>query len=199
MSKNRRYDHFDIIHEDCGRGIHSKVSVVKRESDGKLLIWKRPVSNNSEHQRAFRKEIERAKYWRKFGISKVKVCWHSDKKSLLKTYIEGKTLSQILENDHHFFSRTESQSVKALGKFLRLLVDSKHYIQNLSCENLVFDGNRWHVVDSSDVHKRETRSKIKRDYKRKFFGIWSKRLHSDNEIRALDSFIKKYCGKTHRS
>lgn len=193
MNNDHKQDNFKIIHENCGRGVHAKVSVVKRESDGKIVIWKRPVSSDPEHQKAFQKEIKRSRYWRKFGISEVKVCWHPDKKSLLKTYIEGKTLSQILKDDHKFFSKTDSQPVRALGKFLRLLVNSRCYIQNLSCENLVFDGKRWHVIDSSDVHNKESRSKIKRDYKRKFFRIWSDRLHSNDEINALKSFFKKYC------
>lgn len=192
MSKKYHHgDHFEIIHKDCGHGIHAKISVVKRESDGELLIWKRPTSNNPEHQKAFRKEIKRSKYWRKFGISKVKVCWHSDKHSLLKTYIRGKTLTQILKDDSQFFSKT-NRPVRSLGKLLKLLIDSKHYIQNLICENLVFDGKRWHVIDSSSVHKRDSRSSTRREYKRKFFGSWSKKLHSDSDIRYLQLFLEKY-------
>jgi hypothetical protein len=190
---HHKHDHFELVNEDCGHGMHAKVSIVKRESDGQLLIWKRPVSSNPEHQKAFRYEIKRSKYWRKFGVSKVKVCWHSDKHSLLKTYIKGKTLTQILKDDSQFFSKTKRRSLKALGKFLRLLIGSRHYIQNLSCENLVFDGKKWHVIDSSDVHERESRSRTRREYKRKFFGIWSKRLHSNNDIHYLKSFLEKYC------
>ena len=195
MSKKKKYhkhDHFELIHKDCGYGMHAKVSVVKRKSDGILLIWKRQASSNPEHQKAFRNEIKRSKYWRKFGISQVKVCWHPDKQSLLKTYIKGKTLTQTLKDDSNFFSNTNRHSVKALGKFLRLLINSKHYIQNLSCENLVYDGKKWHVIDSSNVHERESRSRTRREYKKKFFGTWSKRLHSDNEIDHLKSFIEKY-------
>lgn len=193
MIKNHKHDSFEIISADFGRGVHAKVSIVKRKSDGKVIIWKRPVSDSSVHQRAFQKEIKRSKHWRKTGISKVKVCWHPDRHSLLKTYVKGKTLSQTLENDHKFFSKIDSQPVKALGKFLRLLVDSRRYIQNLSCENIVYDGKRWQVIDSSDVHNKESRSKIKRDYYRKFFKIWSDRLHSSEEINALKLFLKKYC------
>lgn len=201
MSNKRHHKHkhhhknenLDMVYENCGHGMHARISIVKRESDGKDIIWKRPISENPEHRKALRKEVKRAKYWRKFGISKVKVCWHPDHTSLLKTYIKGKTLTQILEKDHQFFSKTKNRSVKALGEFIRLLIDSKHYIQNLSCENLVYDGKRWHVVDSSNIHKRDSHSKIKREYRRKFFGIWSKTLHDDNDIRFLETFLKKYC------
>jgi len=184
---------FKVIHEDCGHGMHAKVSVVKREHDGKMLIWKRPASDNPIHHKALRKEIKRSKCWRKFGVSKVKVCWHSDKRSLLKTYIKGKTLTEILKDDHNFFSNTKNRSTRALGKFLKILIHSRHYIQNLSCENLVFDGKKWHVIDSSNIHNKEHRSKIKKEYRKKFFGIWSKRLHSNEENYHLKSFLERYC------
>ena len=194
MSNHNKNGRLRVIHKDCGYVVHAKVSIVKRESDGQLLIWKRPHSDNSIHRKAFKKEITRSKYWRKFGVSKVKVCWHSDKHSLLKTYIKGKTLTQILKDDQRFFSKTKSLPTRALGKFLRILINSRHYIQNLSCENLVFDGKKWHIIDSSNVHGKESLSKIKREYRKKFFGIWSKRLHyDDDEIRHLKSFLEKYC------
>lgn len=193
MGNDNKQRKLKIIRKNFGHGVHAKVSVVKRTSDGKLLIWKRPSSSSSTHQKAFRKEIERSKYWRKFGISKVKVCWHSDKQSLLKTYVKGKTLGQILKNDHHFFSNKKSRSTRELGKFLKTLISSKHYIQNLSCENLVFDGKIWQVIDSSNVHKRDNLSDIKQEYRKKFLGTWSKKTHSSEETHNLKSFLEKYC------
>ena len=193
MSNCHKQGRLKVIRKNFGHGVHAKVSIVKRKSDGKLLIWKRPSSGSSVHQKAFRKEIERSKYWRKFGISKVKVCWHSDKRSLLKTYIKGKTLTQILKQDHKFFSKTRSRSTKALGKLVELLIDSRHYIQNLSCENLVFDGKKWQIIDSSNVRKRESSSDIKREYMKKFFGVWSKKIHSHDQNHHIKSFLKKHC------
>ena len=193
MNICRKQGRLKVIRKNFGHGVHAKVSIVKRKSDGKSLIWKRPSSSSSVHQKAFRKEIERSKYWRKFGISKVKVCWHSDKRSLLKTYIKGKTLAQILKHDHNFFSKTKSHSTRALGKFLELLISSRHYIQNLSSENLVFDGKKWQVIDSSNVHKRESSSNIKREYMKKFFRVWSKKIHYGNQTHHLKSFLNKHC------
>lgn len=193
MSNCHKHGRLKVICKNFGHGVHAKVSVVKRKSDGKLLIWKRPSSSSSVHQKAFRKEIERSKYWRRFGISKVDVCWHSDRRSLLKTYIKGKTLSQILKSDRNFFSKKKNRSTVALGKFLELLIDSGHYIQNLSCENLVFDGKQWQVIDSSNVHKRENSSDVKREYMKKFLGVWSKKIHSGNQTHYLETFLKKHC------
>ena len=56
---SNKEDHFKVIYKDCGHGARSKVSVVKRKSDGKLLIWKRPKSHNYIYQESFRKELEK--------------------------------------------------------------------------------------------------------------------------------------------
>lgn len=185
-------EHFKIIHKDCGTG-RSKVSLVKRESDGKLLIWKRARSHSPRRLESYRKEIDKSKYWRKFGISKVKVCWHPDKQSILKTYIKGKTLKQLLKKKHRFFSKTESKPVKALIRFLELLVDSKYYIHDLKGTNIVFDGDRWHVVDSGQAYSKNTRSATRREYRKNLLEKWSRELDSKNEVKILKSFLKKYC------
>ena len=190
MNNNKKQ--FKIIYKDCGTG-RSKVSIVKRESDGKLLIWKHARSHSSRLLESYRKEIDRSKYWRKFGISQVKVCWHPDKQSVLKTYIKGKTLKQILKDDPHFFSRTESKPVKALIRFLGLLVDSKYYIHDLKGTNIVFDGDRWHVIDSGKAYSKKTRSATMREYRKNLLEKWSKELDSRNEVKSLKSFLKKYC------
>ena len=98
MGKNshRKKRSFKIIHKDCGHGARSKVSIVKRKSDGKLLIWKQPLLDDKWHHESLRKEIKYSKFWRKFGVSRVKACWHSDGRSLLKTFIKGITLGNIL-------------------------------------------------------------------------------------------------------
>ena len=192
MDKKRHSkDKFKVIHKKCGHG-HAKVSLVKRKSDGKLLIWKRPKSHSQRHYESLRKQIKKSKYWRKFGISKVKVYWHPDKQSLLKTYIRGKTLTQILKKNPEFFSEKENKPVKALIKFLGLLIDSKHYFHDLKGSNLVFDGNRWQVIDSGPANDKKTQSATSQEYRKNLLEKWSRRLRS-KEINSLKSFLEKYC------
>lgn len=196
MSSNKhhsKHDHFKVIHRNCAQGVHGKISVVKRESDGKLVIWKRPRSRSHVHQESFRKEIKKSKYWRIFGISRVKVCWHKDKRSLLKTYIKGPTLKQMLRKGSIHFSNSNSKPVKALGEFIELLIHSEHYIQDVNRQNLVFDGEKWHLIDSSGIHGKINRSEIRERYKRSFLKSWSKSLKSNDEIQSLISFLNRYC------
>jgi len=196
MSKNKhrcKRDHFKVVHGDCAQGVHGRISVVKRRSDGKLVIWKRPRSSNHIHQESFRQEIKKSKYWRKFGVSQVKVCWHPDKKSLLKTYIKGRTLKQMLRKGLLHFSDHGSKPVRALGELVGHLVGSGHYIQDVNRQNLVFDGDRWHLIDSSTIHGGTSRSIARQKYRTAFTRSWSKSLHSKDEIKYLDSFLNKYC------
>jgi tRNA A-37 threonylcarbamoyl transferase component Bud32 len=186
-----KHDHFKIVHKDYGHGARSKVSIVKRKSknsDGKLLIWKQPLFDDRWHHESLRKEIKRAKLWRKFGVSRVRVCWHPDERSLLKTYIKGETLEQILKKSPGFFSR-KSRHLKALREFIGFLIDSKHYIYDLIGENLVFDGKRWNIIDSGSVRSRNTRSETKQEYKQEFLKSWSKGFSSQEEINSLESFL----------
>lgn len=190
-----RHDHdlFKIIHKDCARGVHGKISLVKRKSDGKLIIWKRPRSNDYRHIESFRQEIKKSKYWRKFGISRVKACWHNDKHSLLKTYIKGPTLKQMLRKGKLRFSKPNSRPVKALGELVGLLINSEHYIQDVNRQNLVFDGKKWQLIDSSAIHRKVDHSEVIQKYKKTFLRSWSKSLKSNDEMQSLTSFLNRYC------
>jgi tRNA A-37 threonylcarbamoyl transferase component Bud32 len=189
---HHKHKHFDIIHKDFGRGTHAKISIVKRRSDGELLIWKRPKrSNIYRHIESFRQEIKKSKYWRRFGVSQVRVFWHHDKISLLKTYIRGPTLKQMLEENPEFFSETESKPAKALGKLIRLLIDSGHYIADINRTNLIFDGDRWHIIDSSCIYGKTAFPNIRQKYKEAFFKSWHKSIPK-NEKNSLLSFLHKY-------
>ncbi len=187
-------EHFKIIYKDCGTG-RSKVSLVKRKSDRKLMIWKRARSfrTRASIRESYRKEIIKSKKWRKFGISKVKVCWHPDNMSILKTYIKGPTLKKLLKDDPEFFSKTKRKPFKALIKFVRLLIDSENYIHDLKGANLVFDGTKWQVVDSGPIHKKSSRSATRREYRKFLYKKWAKSLHSKDAIESLKSFLEKYC------
>jgi tRNA A-37 threonylcarbamoyl transferase component Bud32 len=185
--------HIKVVHKNCAQGVHGKISVVKRRSDGKLIIWKRPRSSDYKHQESFLQEIKKSKYWRKFGVSKVRVCWHKDKRSLLKTYIKGPTLKQMLRKDDFRFSKSNSRPVKALGELVKLLVGSGHYIQDVNRQNLVFDGKKWHLIDSSSIHKKISHSEIREKYKKTFLRSWSKSLQSSRETDFLESFLDRYC------
>ena len=183
---------FKVIHQNYGEGRHAKVSLIKRKSDKKLFIWKRPRSDNPAHQRVFQEEHRRSKIWRELGISDVYVEWCPDNKSLLKTYIKGHTLAYKLKKDGHLFAKTDKKSMKELKKLFSHLIDSNTWVRDLGNKNLVFDGDRWQVIDSSDIFKMENRDVTKQIYKEELVKKWSKRALkklSNHDIRHIRSFF----------
>lgn len=189
MNKNKeqKKEDFKVIKKNCGHGIHSWVSVVKRK-DGKLFIWKRPISDDHKHQESFRLEFRKAALWREFGVSKVKVYWHPDGKSLLKTYIKGPTLEKLLRDDHKFFHKTDKKSLKALKKLFKKLIRSGHYVRDLGSRNIVYDGKRWHVIDSSSINAGWTESETRYTYKEELSKRWCKKVPR-HEVDSIRSFF----------
>lgn len=195
-SKHKIKSHdIKILRKNCGHGIHSKISVIKSKIDGCEYIWKKPVNDDPKHIESFKKEIVKAKKWREYGLSSVKACWLEDKKSLIKTLVKGPTLRQILHDHPHFFSNTHNKAYKELGHFVRLLVKSRHYIQDCNRSNIVYDKEKkkWNLIDSSTIQKKRSRSQTAAKYRKTFIERWSLHLYSDREKNALIDFLDKYC------
>lgn len=188
--KHHHKDTFEIIYKDCGTG-RSKVSLVRRKSDGKLLIWKRSRSSTNKRIDSYKKEIKKTKFWKKIGITKSKAWWCYDKKSLLKTYVRGETLKKILRENPHFFSEGNSEAAKALIKFIDLLVDSNHYIHDMKGTNIIFDGSKWQAIDGGMAYKM-SRSSVKKEYRKNLLEKWSREIDSQEEINALKLFLERY-------
>lgn len=187
-----KHGSFKIVYKDCGTG-RTKVSLVKRKSDGRLLIWKRARSKGSRSKNFYKNDIKKSKLWRKFGISTVRACVHPDKKSVLRTYIEGPTLGQVLKRNPEFFSGSETDYRKALIEFVKLLIDSGYYFHDMKGANIIFDGDRWQVIDSGKAYEHENRSDTAHEYRENLMEKWSRSLRSKNEINCLESFLDKYC------
>ena len=178
-------DKFKIVEKQCGHG-HAKVSLVKRKSDGKLFIWKRPKSGRGSG--SLQGQIKRSKLWRKFGISKVKVNWCPDKHSLLKTFVNGHTLKHYFKNGKVSFSK-KSKKLKALKEFVKLLIKSKHYIHDLKGQNIVWDEKMWNVIDSGPIEGKSSKSSVRRKYRKNLLEKWSNSLDSNKERHSLEEFL----------
>ena len=190
-SQHNKHDSFEIVYEDCGTG-RTKVSLVRRKSDGALLIWKRARSKGSRSKDFYKNDIKKAKLWRKFGLSRVEAFLHPNGKSVLRTYIEGPTLSKVLENNHEFFSGSETQYRNALIALIKLLIDSEHYFHDIKGSNLIFEGDRWQVIDSGKADDQKSHSDTAHEYRENLREKWSRNL-SSYEIHYLESFLDKYC------
>lgn len=181
-------DKFKIVEKHCGHG-HAKVSLVKRESDGKLFIWKRPKPGRGSA--SLGNQIKRSKFWRKIGISKVEVKWCPDRQSILHTFVDGHTLRHYLRNGGVSFLEN-SKKLKALNEFVKRLIKSKGYIHDLKGANIVWDGKSWNVIDSGKIDKKSNSSSTKREYKKFLYIKWSNSIDSKNERDALKEFLDSF-------
>lgn len=190
----RKHHSFKIIRKNCGHGVHGKISVVKSNVDDKEFIWKRPTDKSKIHLNSFKREIEKSKKWRRFGLSRVKICWHSDGKSIIKTLIRGPTLREVLRNHPHFFSNTHDRANKELGKFVRRLIKNRHYIQDLNRANLAYDKreHEWNIIDSSNIQKKRSRHEVASKFKNTFLKHWGTSLESKDK-EDLKEFLDRYC------
>lgn len=175
--------HLDIV-KKIHKG-HSKILIVKIKS--KLYIWKRPKSGSHSCKESIKRQLKRIEQWRKFGVSNIDAILYYN--GILKTWVEGKTLRSIMKK-RHFFSKN-SEELNALKNFIKLLIDSRHFIHDMKGANIVFDGKNWQVIDSGPIHKMD-HSLVKKEYKKILYQKWSKSLDSHNERRRLKSFLDSF-------
>lgn len=156
------------------------------------LLKKSHKYKGHEKTESLKRQIDRMRQWREFGLSKVKAKRYKD--GILKTYIRGKTLSKIIDKKGHFFSdknkNKNSKELKALEKFVGKLVKSGYLIHDMKGPNLVFDGNKFQIIDSGPI-KKYNKSSLNKEYEKILYVKWSKLLGSSNERKSLKSFLKK--------
>jgi len=150
----------------------------------KLCVWKRPAGHGREE--SIRKQLKRIKQWKKFGLSKVKAKWYKD--GILKTYVKGKNLKQIIKKRKHFFSK-KSKELKALEKLITNLIKSGHFIHDLKGLNMIYDGKIWQLIDSGPIYKK-SKSSVKKEYQKILYIKWSKYLSAGGKSD-LKKFLKK--------
>ena len=89
------------------------------EHNEKTCIFKKPKNSSKNRKKPFKRQLERIKFWRRHRLSNIKAVRYHD--GILKTYIKGNTLYQIIDKNKHFFSENNKE-LKALGRFIRLLI-----------------------------------------------------------------------------
>lgn len=167
------------------KGHRSKVLLIKRNS--KLYIWKRAAKGYSGEQ-SLKRQLKRIKQWKRFGLSKIKAKWY--KNGILKTYIKGDDLKDIIKDHDNFFSK-RSKELKALEKFVDHLIDSKRFIHDMKGLNIIYDGHDFQVIDSGPIYKMG-QSELKKEYRKILYIKWSKYLDSNSDKKDLKSFLAKF-------
>src|SRR5688500_6614652 len=167
---------FEVIRKDLGTGKHSRVSLV-RYPDQTLWVWKCPADDSKAHQMSFRKEMERAKVWRQLQLSNVEVRWHEDKRSLLRTYVQGVLAADRIQSREFWTDETCAAERRALAHLILCAAQQRAYVSDLNPQNLIFDGCRWQVIDSGSIRFTECPEATLKKYRRILMKNWSSRIH----------------------
>ena len=154
--------------------------------NGRTCILKKPKNDSRIRAESLKRQLERIKFWRKHNLSKVKAIRFHD--GILKTYVKGKTLSKIIGDNKHFFSEN-SDELKALKKFVTLLVESKHFIHDMKGANIILNNDMFQIIDSGPIYKEK---RVKKEYRKILYIKWSKLLKSNNEKRHLKKFLNSF-------
>ena len=168
---------------------HGRNNIYIINYNGHRCLLKRPKDSSHTRSESLKKQLERIKFWRKHDLSTIKAMEYHN--GIIKTYIEGDTLKELIDNDRHFFSDSSSK-VKALKRFVRLLVKSSHFLHDMKGPNIVLsnDNNKFQIIDSGPIYKRTNKSSLKKEYQKVLYIKWSKLLDSSKERKYLKKFLK---------
>lgn len=153
------------------------------EYNGRTCVWKKPKNKSRTRTESLKRQLKRIKFWRKHNLSQIKAIKY--KNGILKTYIRGKTLKSIIDKDKHLFSGN-SKELRALRRFVDLLIDSRHFIHDMKGANIVYDGHDFQIIDSGPIYKN---SNVKNEYRKILYMKWSKLLDSKKERKYLKKFL----------
>lgn len=156
------------------------------EYNGRTCILKKPKNDSSIRTESLKRQLTRIKFWRKNDLSKIKAIRYHN--GILKTYVKGETLSKIIKHSKHFFSKN-SNELEDLRKFVKLLIESKHFIHDMKGANIVLSDDTFQIIDSGPIYKMK---RVKKEYRKILYIKWSKLLKSSNEKRYLKKFLNSF-------
>lgn len=156
--------------------------------NGHTCLLKKPKDDSHTREESLKKQLKRIKFWKDHDLSTIKAIEYHN--GIIKTYIEGDTLKELIDNDKHFFSESSSK-LKALKRFVRLLIKSRHFIHDMKGPNIVFgNNNKFQIIDSGPIYKRSDKSSLKKEYQNVLYLKWSKLLYTSKEKKNLKKFLK---------
>jgi hypothetical protein len=164
-------DGHELIAAHAGIGKTSRVCRVRRTADGAELAWKIPVDDGPRTRRDMELAVERSSQWVELGISSSPIVWGPGRASLLQPFVAGPTLEERIRADGVPRPDCGTEHEQLVGLVLGL-VGRGGYVSGLNASNLVFDGERWQVIDSGAVHRlsgvREAWPRQRKDLLRKW-------------------------------
>lgn len=166
---------------------HGRNNIYLVTYNGHICLLKRPKDDSHAREESLKKQLKRIKFWRKHGLSTIKAIEYHN--GIIKTYIVGDTLKELIDDNKHFFSESSSE-LKALKRFVKLLIKSRHFLHDMKKLNIVFDGDIFQIIDSGPIYKRTNKSSLKKEYQKILYIKWSSSMNHDQRNH-LKKFLKR--------
>ncbi len=148
---------FQLIEKDIGEGKYSRVHLLERISDKKQFAWKiaRTVTVEQDYWQ-FRKVANLHQAWVKLGLTSLDLFYLEDPSQKGSFYIlhemAGKeTLVDIYKKYPNFIADFHNPYTQALDIFFATMTLQNVYIRDLNPGNIVWDGQRWQLIDSQSI------------------------------------------------
>lgn len=141
---------FELARENIGAGKSSRVSVVRRTADEALFAWKVPSGGKADGRDVFESLVRRSREWVRLGVAAGVVEFAPDGETLLQPYVAGTSLRKLFR-ESDLLSDPADPRLHPLADLFRDVVTAKVYVSGLNSENLIFDGERFQVIDSGAV------------------------------------------------
>lgn len=156
-------DGYELVRPFIGAGKTSRVGLVRRIEDGAEFAWKIPESDSAASTRALLEVAARAREWVRLGANPDPALVAPDGRTVLQRYVDGVTLHGLLQG----IPRSPQQSTLAeerdtlistapgvaLAAMFASMARGGAFVSGLNPKNLIYDGDRWHVIDSGSVQR----------------------------------------------
>ena len=159
-------DGFSMLEPMIGAGKSSRISLIQKNEDSTLYVWKQPGNDSDKIKNEFHQLVKRSSVWYQLGISKGEIFWAPDNKSILQQYIEGFTLRYAFKHTTLLID-PEHPLLPPLIKVFQQMVFNKIFISGLNTENFIFNNSNWFIIDSGSISRMRSPQLVwTRQYKR---------------------------------
>ncbi|MBW2398215.1 MAG: hypothetical protein JRG80_02965 [Deltaproteobacteria bacterium] len=157
-----------LVEAYIGNGKTGYVHLVERESDGARFAWKIPNDDGKRLHDRFEKEIELTRRISELGLSTMTAEWAEvEQISLLKSYVEGKTLREHLCDGPEFLVDEADPRTAALASIVEGSIEREIFFKSLNAEGLIYAPakERWEIIDSGAIVVTGNRSEACRGWR----------------------------------
>ena len=159
-------DGFSMLKPVIGAGKSSRISLLQKNEDNTLYVWKQPANDSDKVKNEFHQLVKRSSIWQQLGISKGEIFWAPDNKSILQQYIDGFTLRHAFKHTT-LLTDPDHPLLPSLIKIFQQMVSNKIFISGLNTENFIFGQSNWSIIDSGSISRMSSPQLVwKRQYER---------------------------------